>query len=115
MAGRAAPQHSARQYYIKDLPAKDKGAVSVQISGLMKGDYILSVSQVGYKKNDAYTAYIGMGSPAQLTKAQVTTLEAEAIGRASRQERVAVGESGVFTTELPLRENDVYLLELARP
>jgi xylan 1,4-beta-xylosidase len=57
-----------QQYFTKDLPAKSKGEVLVQLSSLRPGSYVLSISQVGYKRNDAYTAYIGMGSPAQLSK-----------------------------------------------
>jgi xylan 1,4-beta-xylosidase len=103
-----------QQYYVQDLPAKEKGHIAIKISGLQKDRYTLRISQVGYKKNDAYSAYIAMGSPAQLTKSQVTALEAEATGRPSRQEEVSVDESGVFAMELPQRENDVYLLELIR-
>jgi xylan 1,4-beta-xylosidase len=103
-----------QQYYVQDLPAKEKGGVAIKISGLQKGRYTLRVSQVGYKQNDAFSAYIALGSPAQLTKAQVAALEAEATGSPSRQEEVIVEEGGVFATELPLRENDVYLLELLR-
>jgi xylan 1,4-beta-xylosidase len=103
-----------QQYYVQDLPAKEKGSVAVKISGLEDGHYTLRVSQVGYRQNDAYSAYIAMGSPAQLTKAQVAALEAEATGGASREEEITVDEGGVVATELPLRENDVYLLELLR-
>jgi len=103
-----------QQYYVQDLPAEEKGSVAVKISGLQNGRYTLRVSQVGYKQNDAYSAYIAMGSPAQLTRAQVAALEAEATGRASREEAITVDDGGVFATELPLRENDVYLLELLR-
>nr|GFC11648.1 hypothetical protein [Tanacetum cinerariifolium] len=52
-----------QQYFIKDLPAKSKGDVLVQVNGLRQGSYVLSISQVGYKRNDAYTAYIGLAGP----------------------------------------------------
>lgn len=103
-----------QQYYIKDLPAADKGKVSVQIQGLKKGRYKLTTSQVGYEKNDAFTAYIKMGSPKQLTKAQVSTLKAVATGKPSSEKSIRVTKDGLFTLDLPLRENDVYLLELER-
>ena len=103
-----------QQYYVKDLPAKAKGSVSIRISGLMEGGYTLRVSRVGYRKNDAYTAYIAMGSPPQLTRAQVQALKAEATGDPERQEEVRVAQDRVVATELPLRENDVYLVELLR-
>lgn len=101
-----------QQYFIKDLPPKNKGEVLVTMRGLKKGAYTLNISQVGYKRNDAYTAYIGMGSPQQLNKAQVTTLKSLATGKPLEQRKVRVGADGRLSMKLPLRENDVYLLKL---
>ena len=101
-----------QQYFIKDLPPKAKGSVKVAMRGLTPGAYTMTVSQVGYKQNDAFTAYIGMGSPKQLTRPQVAALKATATGKPSRQHPVTVGRDGVFSTTLSLRENDVYLLQL---
>jgi xylan 1,4-beta-xylosidase len=101
-----------QQYFIKDLPAKTKGEAAVRIQGLKKGDYTLKISQVGYKRNDAYTGYIGMGSPAQLTKPQVDSLKAMATGKPSEERQIKVDVDGKFNLNLPLRENDVYLVEI---
>lgn len=101
-----------QQYFVQDLPARDKGKVAVNVGGLKPGAYTLTVSQVGYQRNDAYTGYIKMGSPKQLTRPQVTTLKAMATGKPSEQRTVRVGADGRFSTSLPLRENDVYLLDL---
>jgi xylan 1,4-beta-xylosidase len=101
-----------QQYFIKDLPPKAKGSVKVALRGLKPGAYTMTVSQVGYKQNDAFTAYIGMGSPKQLTRPQVAALKATATGKPARQQAVTVGRDGAFSTTLPLRENDVYLLQL---
>ena len=101
-----------QQYFIKDLPPKAKGSVKVAMRGLKPGAYTMTVSQVGYKQNDAFTAYIGMGSPKQLTRPQVAALKATATGKPARQQAVTVGRDGAFSTTLPLRENDVYLLQL---
>lgn len=103
-----------QQYYIQDLPADDKGVVKIRISGLSAGRYTLRTSQVGYRQNDAYTAYIDMGSPDRLTRPQVEILKAEATGAALKQEFISIGEDGVLATELPMRENDVFLFELIR-
>lgn len=103
-----------QQYFIKDLPAKNKGKVQVALSGLKQGSYALSISQVGYQRNDAYTAYIGMGSPEQLSRAQVSTLKGIASGKPSEQRKVQVGADGRVKLDLPLRENDVYLLKLTQ-
>lgn len=103
-----------QQYFIKDLPPADKGDVSVHMQGLKKGNYQLMVSQVGYRQNDAFTAYIDMGSPAQLTKNQVADLKAKSTGAPSQVKTIKVGSDGLFSVNLPLRENDVYLLELRK-
>ena len=103
-----------QQYFIKDLPARAKGKVRLDVKGMRPGAYALSLSQVGYKRNDAFTAYIGMGSPKQLTRQQVGALKATATGKPSEQRQVRVGADGRFALELPMRENDVYLLKLTR-
>ncbi len=101
-----------QQFFIKDLPPKDKGEVRISLQGLKKGAYTMEISQVGYKRNDAYTAFIGMGSPKQLTRPQVSTLKSIANGKATEQKKLTVGADGKLSMKLPLRENDVYLLNL---
>lgn len=103
-----------QQYFIKDLPPANKGEVSVKLQGLKKGNYQLTVSQVGYRQNDAFTAYIDLGSPAQLSKNQVADLKAKSTGAPSQVKTIKVGSDGLFNLSLPLRENDVYLLELRK-
>lgn len=103
-----------QQYFIRDLPPRDKGSAQVALRGLKPGTYTLAVSQVGYRKNDAYTAYIGMGAPRQLTRAQVTELKAQATGKPSTLRTVRIGRDGTYTLPLPLRENDVYLVRLTK-
>ncbi|MBQ5945958.1 glycoside hydrolase [Massilia sp. ST3] len=103
-----------QQYFIKDLPARAKGKFKVSVKGMQPGAYSLSIAQVGYRQNDAFTAYIGMGSPKQLTRQQVAALKATATGKPSQQRQVRVGSDGSFSTELPMRENDVYLLKLSK-
>lgn len=103
-----------QQYFIKDLPAAAKGDLVVNLKGVKPGSYKLVVSQVGYKKNDSFTAYIGMGSPAQLTIPQVTELKAKSTGAPEFEKNVVVASDGKYTTKLPLRANDVYLVELMK-
>jgi len=100
-----------QQFFIKDLPPKAKGQAAVTLQGMKPGAYTMTVSQVGYRQNDAFTAYIGMGSPKQLTRAQVAKLKDEASGKPTKRQTVTVGADGRLATTLPLRENDVYLLQ----
>jgi xylan 1,4-beta-xylosidase len=103
-----------QQYFAQDLPAADKGHVEVRIGGLQPGDYTSRVTQVGYRKNDAYTAWLAMGSPAQLTPDQVAELKATASGAPTGEQNIRVDADGAYEARLPLRENDVYLIELIR-
>ena len=101
-----------QQYYVRDLPPEPKGTVNVEVDGLHKGRYDLTTWRVGYRENDAHSAYIAMGSPRQLTRAQVSALKAAATGDPAASETVEVTSDGMFRKDLPLRENDVVLLEL---
>ena len=59
-----------QEYYIRDLPAKSKGKVKLEISGMPEGKYQLEIYKVGYKVNDPYSTYLSMNKPKQLTKQQ---------------------------------------------
>ena len=76
--------------------------------------YTLELSQIGYRVNDAYSTYLSMGRPAQLTRAQVETITALNDGAPLKRELVTIGANGVLSKQLELRENDVFLLRLIR-
>jgi xylan 1,4-beta-xylosidase len=101
-----------QQYYIQDLPAASKAPAKLSISGLKQGQYQLTISRVGYRQNDAYTAYIDLGSPAQLSKNQVAHLKQISNGQPVEQKLIKVDSSTQFELSLPLRENDVFLVEI---
>ena len=71
------------------------------------------VRQTGYRVNDAYTMYLDMGAPDQVTRAQTEALGQAASG-APVQQLVLKHPGGLFTKDLPLRQNDVYLVELRK-
>jgi len=98
-------------FYKQKLPATDKGSLQLDLSHVPDGDYTLSVYQIGYKQNDAYTAYQEMGAPNQLTRDQVRTLNAASAGAPISQTKVTV-TSGRFSKTVPLRSNDVFLFML---
>ena len=103
-----------QQYYVQDLPSKPKGKVKVEISDLKKGKYILDLYKVGYGVNDAYTAYIKMNKPSQLSLEQVKKLKKVSNGNPIATETIEVGENGIFSKELNLNENDVFLVNLVK-
>lgn len=101
-------------YYIRDLPAQSKGKVKVEVSGVPKGSYTLEIYKVGYHANDAYSTYLAMNKPKQLTKQQVVQIKKQNDGSPFFSETIRVKSDGTFTKELDLRENDVYFLNLIK-
>ncbi len=103
-----------QQYYLKDLPSKPKGSVKVELTGLEKGTYYLEVYKVGYKVNDAYTDYLAMGSPSQLTKQQVETLKKWNNGSPIATQKIEIDSEGNYSKNFEINENDVFLLNLIK-
>jgi xylan 1,4-beta-xylosidase len=93
-------------------PPKPKGAVRVSLANVPAGNYQLALSKIGWHNNDAYSAYLEMGSPPQLTRAQEQKLRDASTGRPEEQRLASIGPDGRFEDTLPLRENDVLLLTL---
>jgi xylan 1,4-beta-xylosidase len=98
-------------FYKREQPALVKGSLKLELSGLRDGRYKLSIYQTGYHKNDAYSAYLEMGSPDQLTRSQVSQLNASSSGAATVIDEVSV-KNGRFARSMPLSTNDVFLLIL---
>jgi xylan 1,4-beta-xylosidase len=101
-------------FYRRDLPAAPKGNAKIHLAHLSPGRYIQTVYQVGYRINDAYAVYKDLASPAQLTRGQVERINAASDGKPVEQRVTTVGTDGFFDRELPLRENDVFLVVLAK-
>jgi xylan 1,4-beta-xylosidase len=101
-------------FYRRDLPAAAKGKAVVRLTNVPHGRYVETVYQVGYRANDAYAAYRDLGSPAQLTRAQVVHINAASDGKPMDRAAVTVLPNGIFQRELPLRGNDVFLIVLEK-
>jgi xylan 1,4-beta-xylosidase len=103
-----------QQYYVRDLPSKSKGKLKVNISRVPEGTYALEVYKVGYRSNDAYTNYIDLGRPNQLSKKQVEQIKRMNNGSPVASEIIQVKAGSSFSKELDIRENDVYFLNLVK-
>jgi xylan 1,4-beta-xylosidase len=103
-----------QDYYIRDLPAKSKGKVKINVSGIPAGNYKLEIYQVGYRVNDPYTTYYDMGRPNQLTKEQVQKIKMLNNGSAISSEIIKVEKGLPFSKELEIRENDVFLITMTK-
>ena len=73
-----------------------------------------TVYQVGYRVNDAYAAYKDLGSPKQLTRAQIEILKAASDVHHVEQSTVVVQADGRLRPDLPMRENDAFLITLGK-
>ncbi len=103
-----------QQYFMRDLPAKPKGKLKVNMEGIPEGNYVLKVYKVGYRNNDAYTSYVDMGRPSQLSKQQVEQIKELNNGTPVSSEIVKVKEGSLFLKELDMSENDVFFLNLIK-
>jgi xylan 1,4-beta-xylosidase len=103
-----------QNYYIRDLPSKTKGTLRFQVNNVSEGDYALEIYKIGYRSNDAYSTYLSMGKPSQLTGAQVNEIKKQNDGSPFMKDIVHVKAGVPFTQQLQIRENDVFLLKLVK-
>jgi xylan 1,4-beta-xylosidase len=101
-------------YYKRDLPSLPKNKVTLNLTNVPEGEYALEIYQVGYRVNDAYATYLDLGSPAQLTKAQVAKIKSDNSGAPIARSTIKVGRDGKVQQRFDLRENDVCLFVLKR-
>jgi xylan 1,4-beta-xylosidase len=101
-------------YYIRDLPSKPKGKLKINLTNVLVGAYALEVYKVGYRCNDAFTSYIDLGKPSQLSKPQVEQLKRQNDGSPIAKEIIRVDGSGVILKDFDIRENDVLLVQLIK-
>ncbi|SNT10284.1 xylan 1,4-beta-xylosidase [Granulicella rosea] len=106
------PAHQTDQtFYKEEQPPTAKGTLRLRLDHLRNGNYHLAIYAVGYGRNDVYTAYLHMGRPDQLTRAQTSELHAASKGEPESTAEIQIHD-GVFTRDLPIRTNDVYLFVL---
>jgi xylan 1,4-beta-xylosidase len=101
-----------QEFYKADQPAKPKGAVELNLSGLDAGSYRLRATRVGYRSNDVQSAWRDLGSPSQLTRPQVGRLRQACAGAPAIDETVRVERDGRYARKFAMRENDVWFVEL---
>jgi xylan 1,4-beta-xylosidase len=103
-----------QMYYIRDLPSKSKGKLSVEVDNIPRGSYTLEIYKVGYRVNDPYSEYFYMGRPKQLTKQQVETLKQQSNGLPVATETVVIKADRRFRKKIDINENDVFLLNFKK-
>ena len=99
-----------QEYYNQDLPAHPANPVLLTVDNVASGNYKMTVYRVGYRSNDAYTVYMDMGKPEQLTRKQVHVLKEIASGSPSQTKIVHVGNNGKLEGHFEMKQNDVVLV-----
>ncbi|HEY4150709.1 MAG TPA: hypothetical protein VGM41_17345 [Chitinophagaceae bacterium] len=99
-------------FYKRLLPSKALPPVEFKLHGLKPGKYNVRIYKTGYQANDPYSAYFEMGSPSQLTLAQVKMLKQQDADDPIEQGTVTVNTSGNFEKQLDIRQNDVFLIRI---
>jgi xylan 1,4-beta-xylosidase len=103
-----------KAFYRKLHPAQPVAPVDLKLSGLRPGRYRFTVHRTGYRHNDAYSAWIDMGLPKDLTVPQRTALDGLTKDVAETSAEVTVGSSGQLERMLPMHTNDLVLVTLDR-
>jgi xylan 1,4-beta-xylosidase len=103
---------SNRPFFTKLLPAQPSAPARIEFTNLKPGYYRLTVRRTGFKANDAYSRYLELGSPKDLTTAQLAELQGPASDVPESVRQISVGGDSRYSLQLPMRTNDVVLLQL---
>ncbi len=105
---------SNRPFYSRIVPAAAAPMIEMKLSHLRAGSYRLRIYRTGFRSNDAYSAYIDMGKPKDLTSAQLEQLNNLTRDLPESARVVGVGQDGSCELSLPMRSNDTVLVTLER-
>ena len=105
---------SNRPFYSRIVPATPAPSLRVSVRNLDSGDYRLKVHRTGFRANDAYSAYIDMGTPRELTPTQLDQLKLLTRDLPEIDRVIRVGKRGSYAFSLPMRSNDVVLVVVER-
>jgi xylan 1,4-beta-xylosidase len=106
---------SNRPFYSKVIAAHPGMPVALEVSHLAPGTrYRLAVYRTGYHANDAYSAYLELGSPKDLSPAQIEHLKELTRDLPETDHVVESGPNGRVEITIPMNSNDIVLVKLVR-
>jgi xylan 1,4-beta-xylosidase len=110
-----AQKVSDRPFYTKVVPAHPAAPIELQVTHLLPGAaYRLDVYRTGYHANDAYTAYLEMGAPKDLSPKEIAHLNEITRDAAERDEILRAESDGTVKVSLTMQSNDIVLVTLRR-
>ena len=106
---------SNRSFYTKPIPSHPAAPVDLKVTRLApNAAYRLRVYRTGFHANDAYTAYLELGSPKGLTAEQVAHLNELTRDLPDADRVLKSGSEGTVEFTVPMNTNDIVLVKLQR-
>ncbi|MGD0829725.1 MAG: beta-xylosidase [Terracidiphilus sp.] len=106
---------SNRPFYTKLVPNHASAPAILRLSHLVpSATYRLQVHRTGYRANDAYSAYIELGSPKELSAAQIARLNELTRDLPETDKALRSSSTGTLELTLPMNSNDIVLVTLKR-
>lgn len=106
---------SDHPFFTKVIPSHSAAPAQFRFMHLAPdATYRLEVYRTGYHANDAYTAYLEMGSPKVLTSAQIAGLDKLTRDLPETDKIMRTGPAGTVEFTVPMRSNDIVLVKLER-
>jgi xylan 1,4-beta-xylosidase len=103
---------SNRSFYGRIVPNAPAAPVAVAVANLKPGRYRLRVQRTGYRHNDPYSAWIGMGKPEKLSPEQLARLTELTRDLPETDRVITVGAAGTAHVDVPMASNDIALVTL---
>ena len=106
---------SNRPFYTKVVSAHGAAPLQLKVTHLAaNAEYRLELHRTGFHANDAYTAYLEMGAPKDLTAEQVAHLNALTRDAPEKDQTVRSGRDGAVEINVSMNSNDIVLVKLQR-
>jgi len=106
------PTSDDQVFYKREQPSQPAPSTHLVVEHLHNGVYHLNIYRTGYQQNDAYTAYLHIGSPTNLSPAQVETLNQAASGAPTETRAIHI-TNGHYDNTFPMHQNDTVLVTLS--
>jgi xylan 1,4-beta-xylosidase len=108
-------KESDRPFYTKVIPSHPAAPVKMEIRHLPpEVRYHLDLYRTGYHANDAYTAYLEMGKPKEITPEETRKLNDLTRDLPEKDQDLHSGKDGTVRLIIPMNSNDVVLVRLRR-
>ena len=104
---------SNRPFYTRVVPAVPAATVQLRVTHSRPGAaYQLKMYRTGYHANDAYSAYLEMGAPKDLSTPQRAMLDELTRDQPETNRLVQARADGTIEITLPMSSNDIVLVRL---